>query len=193
MYAKFRSVLHESGNGDYVSSLEEFDTTCEDKPNYPNESKSEDKPNYPNESKSNPYPAFHLMKERPTLGRVLTLRGAPIASFFQMTHITHFTQYWAHPTPRARPPLVRCSLKPNSSSFCLNSIPIDPYLTRDDPIPNFAYNTDDISMEAEYISVDDKRFYECWPQVEVAEWKRKTFEASNPKFVVTLRSTMQQT
>ena len=30
MYAKFRSVLHESWNGDYVASLEEFDTTCMD-------------------------------------------------------------------------------------------------------------------------------------------------------------------
>ncbi|KAL8093969.1 uncharacterized protein LOC141704026 isoform X1 [Apium graveolens] len=42
---------------------------------------------------------------------------------------------------RARLRFIQCRPKPNYSSFCPNSIPIDPYLTRDDPIPNFGYNT----------------------------------------------------
>ncbi|XP_074376579.1 cytosolic sulfotransferase 13-like [Apium graveolens] len=41
---------------------------------------------------------------------------------------------------RARLRFIQCRPKPNYSSSCPNSIPIDPYLTRDDPIPNFGYN-----------------------------------------------------
>ncbi|KAK1381425.1 hypothetical protein POM88_028169 [Heracleum sosnowskyi] len=32
---------------------------------------------------------------------------------------------------------------------------------------------DDITIEADYISVDDKKFSDCWPQVEVDEWRNQ--------------------
>ncbi|KAK1381473.1 hypothetical protein POM88_028217 [Heracleum sosnowskyi] len=49
----------------------------------------------------------------------------------------------------------------------------------------FDCRTDDISMEADYISVDDKRLYDCWPQVKVDEWKSNyKFGPRNPSFFV---------
>ncbi|KAL1807243.1 hypothetical protein ACET3Z_030311 [Daucus carota] len=43
--------------------------------------------------------------------------------------------------------------------------------------------TTEVSFMAEYLAVDDTRFYDCWPQVDGREWCREKFGSQeNPRF-----------
>ncbi|WOH02566.1 hypothetical protein DCAR_0521955 [Daucus carota subsp. sativus] len=44
----------------------------------------------------------------------------------------------------------------------------------------FDCRTEDISIEAEYVSVDDGRLYDCWPAAKVEEWKIYKSGPTNP-------------